>query len=162
MRKKMALEYLNQGNTWPKTEAIRAGTASVQTKTPAVKRRRRHLFCLLLLANIIVLNAIYSLWAAEEDTPVWEAITTKNVISRLWTEGNCPLIYKSSTNKYGVVVGIICNAENPTALINNEIAHEGDTINGVHVIKISRDKIQFEKNGSVWTQKVLEKPNPAW
>ena len=158
----MALEYLNQGNTWPKTEVIKANMSSAQTETASVKRRRRHLFCLLLLANIIVLNAIYSLWAAEEDTPVWEAITTKNVISRLWTEEKCPLIYKSYTNKYGVVVGIICNAENPTALINNEIVHEGDTINGVRVIKISRDKIQFEKNSSVWTQKVLEKPNPAW
>jgi len=159
----MALEYLNQGNTL-KTEVIKANMSSAQMKAASVKRRRRHLFCLLLLVDIIVLNVavLYSFWAAEKDTSVWEAITTKNVISRLWTEGNCPLIYKSSTNKYGVVVGIICNAENPTALINNEIVHEGDTINGVRVIKISRDKIQFEKNGSVWTQKVLEKPNPAW
>ncbi len=158
----MALEYLNQNNTWPKAEVIKANMSSAQTETASVKRRKRHLFSLLLLANIIVLSAICSLWAAEKDTSVWEAITTKNVISWLWTEGNCPLIYKSYTNKYGVVIGIICDTENPTALINNEIVHEGDTINGARVIKISRDKIQFEKNSSAWTQKVLEKPNPAW
>ena len=160
----MALEYLNQGNTWGKTEAIKANMLSAQTEIASVKRRRRHLFCLLLLVDIIVLNVtvLYSFWAAEKDTSVWEAITTKNVISRLWTEEKCPSIYKSYTDKYGVVVGIICSTENPTALINNEIVHEGDTINGVRVIEISRDKIQFEKNSSVWTQKVLEKPNPAW
>ncbi|GAI29692.1 unnamed protein product, partial [marine sediment metagenome] len=37
---------------------------------------------------------------------------------------------------------------------DGKIVHEQDTINGVKVIKIYEDKVEFEKAGERWTQQV--------
>ena len=64
--------------------------------------------------------------------------------------------------RYGLVTGVIYNDEKPAAVIDNQIVHEGTTIHGVKVVKISRDKVQFQKNNRVWTQSIEEKPNLTW
>ncbi len=154
----MVLKYLAHDIKSPRVKVIVPQTSSSNKQTALAKAQRRRLFCLLLLANIIVLNAVYGLSTAEKNTPIWEAITTDNLIYKLWTK--YPLTSKSPQK--GIVNGILFDEENPAALIDNQLVHEGDTIGGVNVVRISPEKIQFEKNGRVWTQRVQEKSIAAW
>ncbi len=58
--------------------------------------------------------------------------------------------------RHGVVTGIVYSEKNPSAIIDGKIIREGDTIHSVRVVKIRKDKIEFEKNGKKWKQKVQE------
>ena len=55
-----------------------------------------------------------------------------------------------------IVKGILYTEDNPSAVIGNSIVHQGETIRGVSVIKISQDSVEFEMNGKRWTQKVRQ------
>jgi outer membrane biosynthesis protein TonB len=55
-----------------------------------------------------------------------------------------------------IVKGILYSEDNPSAVIGNQIVHEGETIRGVSVIKISQDSVEFEMNGKRWTQKIRQ------
>jgi hypothetical protein len=48
--------------------------------------------------------------------------------------------------------GILYSEDNPSALIGETIVREGDIINGVKVVKINKDTVEFEKDGEKWTQ----------
>ena len=62
----------------------------------------------------------------------------------------------------GVVTGIMYAEERPSAVVDREIVYEGDTIHNVKVIKIHRDKVEFQRKDKRWSQGVQEKPNWAW
>ena len=95
--------------------------------------KRKVQFCLLLVANIIVLALVYNLWASDGGAlPTWEFLTTNR----------------------SVVTGIMYNPENPCAIIGGEVVHEGETIGGYRVIKIHRDRVELEKNGKRVTEPV--------
>jgi len=53
-----------------------------------------------------------------------------------------------------VVKGILYSQDNPSALIAEQIVHEGDEVFGAVIIKINRDSVEFERDGQTWTQKV--------
>ncbi len=53
---------------------------------------------------------------------------------------------------YEPINGIIYSEEKPSAIIGGRIVHEGDTHYGVKIVKIHKDKIEFEENGKRWTQ----------
>ena len=63
---------------------------------------------------------------------------------------------------YGVITGIIYAEEKSSATINGKVVHEAETIDGVKVVKIYRDKVEFEENKNRWTQRVWQQPNHAW
>jgi hypothetical protein len=52
------------------------------------------------------------------------------------------------------VRGIVYSEDNPSAVVSNEIVHEGDEIAGATVVKIYKDRVEFEMNGKTWIQKV--------
>jgi len=56
----------------------------------------------------------------------------------------------------GAVTAIV-NSDNPCALIQGQIVHKGDTINGIKVVRIEKGKVHFEKDGKTWTQVVEAK-----
>jgi hypothetical protein len=60
------------------------------------------------------------------------------------------------------VTGILYSEDNPTALIGHQIVHEGDAVDGVSVIKVHKDKVEFANNGRRWTQAVGETPKTYW
>jgi CheY-like chemotaxis protein len=119
------------------------------------QQQRRALVCFLLLMYMIVANAGYNLGVAKKDTPAWKFFVA-DVIHDLWT------VRKITATKVGTVVGVLYGKERPCALINLELVHEGDIRNGVKIVRIDKDEVEFEKNGEKWTQKVLANPNPAW
>ncbi|MGA1980772.1 MAG: hypothetical protein ABSG99_09485 [Sedimentisphaerales bacterium] len=49
--------------------------------------------------------------------------------------------------------GILYSEDKPSALIGDAIVTEGDIIDGVKVVKIHRDSVEFEKDGEKWTQR---------
>ncbi|MHC4553028.1 MAG: hypothetical protein ACYSUT_09745 [Planctomycetota bacterium] len=53
-----------------------------------------------------------------------------------------------------VVKGIVFSKTNPTAIINEKIVAQGETVNGVSIVKIGREEVEFEQNGNRWTQTV--------
>jgi len=154
----MVLRHLTQNIGCVETQAIVPQTPSSQTQTANRKIKRRHLFCFLLLANIIAWNAIYGAFTAEKGKPIWDIVTTDNLICKLWKK--YPLLSKSTLS--GMVSGILFDEANPAALIDNKLVHEGDTIADVKIVQINARRVQFEKKGRIWTQGVGQKPNSIW
>jgi hypothetical protein len=49
---------------------------------------------------------------------------------------------------------VIMWSDNPSILIGTKILHEGEEINGVTILKIYKDSIEFEKDGKKYEQKL--------
>jgi hypothetical protein len=55
-----------------------------------------------------------------------------------------------------LVTGILYSPDNPAAIVDTQVVHEGQQISGATVKKIDRDGIQFERNGRKWKQTVTQ------
>lgn len=62
----------------------------------------------------------------------------------------------------GVIAGIIYSRNDPIAIIDDTVVHETEAINQVKIVKIHKDRIEFEKNGKTWTQQVQESQQANW
>ena len=103
-------------------------------------KRRSVLIWLLAAVLVIAVMSGYYVWTAKEGEN---------------NDGH-------GLHERGVVTGIGYAESGSTAVICYEIVHEGDTIDGVKVVKIHMDKVEFEKNGKKWAQGVREKRNRYW
>jgi hypothetical protein len=56
-----------------------------------------------------------------------------------------------------VVRGILFSKDDPSAIIGTQIVHIGDEVMGAAVIDITRQTVEFEKDGKQWTQNVERK-----
>jgi len=52
------------------------------------------------------------------------------------------------------VKGILYTEDNPSAVVGGQIVHEGEKIRGATIVKISKDRVEFEIDGQRWSQKV--------
>ena len=69
------------------------------------------------------------------------------------------------TPELGVVSAISYGPNQAFVMIDGtdrELIYQGSKINNVKVVKIKRDKVEFEKNGKKWMQGIGEAANPAW
>ena len=57
------------------------------------------------------------------------------------------------------LVGMLYNEIQKYAIIGTDILQEGEEINGVKVIKINKDSVEFERNGQKWKQEVQSENN---
>ena len=64
----------------------------------------------------------------------------------------------------GLLRGILYSKTKPSIVIDDKrkIVYEGNTIQGVTIVKIHKDKVEFAKNDQRWTQKVGEAPKSYW
>lgn len=62
----------------------------------------------------------------------------------------------------GVVTGVLYSVYKPSAIVDHKIVHEGDTIHGVTVVKIYKDKVRFSEKGRDWEQEVQQSPEAYW
>jgi len=53
-----------------------------------------------------------------------------------------------------VVRGIVWSEDNPAAVVGTAVVYQGQTVNGATIVRISRDSVEFEKDGKKWTQGV--------
>jgi len=79
----------------------------------------------------------------------------------LWTANwKTPDLEFWAANKV-IVTGIIYHPENPSAIVSGRVVYEGDMIEGYKIVKIHKDKVQFEKKGKSFTKAVQHQANPA-
>lgn len=69
---------------------------------------------------------------------------------------------KGTRSKRGTVKGILYTVIDSSVMVDNQVLREGDTIYGIKIVKIYPKKVEFEKSGKRWVQRVCEYPNPAW
>jgi len=62
----------------------------------------------------------------------------------------------------GLISGIVYSEQKPAAIISGKIACQGESANGVKIVRIYRDRVEFEKNGKKWEQKVREPTKAYW
>jgi hypothetical protein len=53
-----------------------------------------------------------------------------------------------------VVKGIVFSENKPSAIINNQILSEGQLFNGVTIVKITKETVEFKADDKRWTQQV--------
>ena len=102
---------------------------------PNTERGKNNSLLPAVILGIIVIGAgiTYHFWPAVKGA----AVSCKTVVS----------------NKQLKLTGILYS-DDPSAIVNGEIVKEGDMINGAKVIKIYRDKVEFEEDGEKWTKRV--------
>ena len=77
-------------------------------------------------------------------------------------DGKKDVVVERSEPKFGVVTAILYSNDAPTVLIENQMLHKGDTIHEVKVLDIKADKVQFDKQGEQWEQRVQESAKSGW
>jgi hypothetical protein len=61
----------------------------------------------------------------------------------------------SQTETGGLIVkGIVYSKDNPSAVIGDQIVHQGDKVLDVTITKINENSVEFETNGKKWMQNV--------
>jgi len=70
------------------------------------------------------------------------------------------IITKSEPETTRLIKGIVYSEGSPSVIIGSQIVNEGDTIDGVTVVRISEDRVEFGRNGRRWTQVVNETTVP--
>jgi hypothetical protein len=102
---------------------------------------RTHIIPLLLAAAVLIaVMAGYHFWRTREDVKVGSLLVSR----------------------HGVVTAIVYNEEKPSAVIDSKLVHIGDVIDGVKVVGIYRDRVEFDKNGTKWAQKIQGRPANDW
>jgi len=73
------------------------------------------------------------------------------------TERNGDQNGSTNTENQGLIIrDIVYSHDKPSAFIDSRIIYEGDEINGMTILKINRDSIEFEKDGKKWKQNVRD------
>ncbi|MHC4757736.1 MAG: hypothetical protein ACYTE8_03695 [Planctomycetota bacterium] len=139
---------------------------------PGVDSKRQKLMIVLiptlLVILLVVLTQVFKSPAKNintaVDTVASDVITTSGEITWQMPEPypeNLRNPMKAGTVSTAIVVagdidvrGILFSQDNPSALIGEDIVHEGDEVFGATVIKITKDNVQFERDGETWTQSV--------
>jgi hypothetical protein len=72
------------------------------------------------------------------------------------------IIAKPKPETPGLIKGIVSSENGFGAMVGIEFVREGDTIGDITIIKIDKDKVEFEKDGKRWTQGLNETPGSEW
>lgn len=145
-----------------------------------VQRNGSYLFhiSLLALAGCVLSLTTWLYWKNKLSKTANIAVITVIILSGslpLWTIGannqnagmkriSRALFHSSNTTTpMGErVTGILFSNDRPSAIIGYRIVHEGETIHDVQVVKIHKDKVEFEKDGRRWTQTIQGAPTIYW
>jgi hypothetical protein len=69
-----------------------------------------------------------------------------------------PMQFSSVTSQTAtgglIVKGIVYSEDNPSAVIGDQIVHQGDKILDVAITKINENSVEFEANSKKWMQNV--------
>lgn len=102
-------------------------------------------FWFLLAANVIVLTVLYNLLAPESFWKPATAIASLTENIQGW---------KSNASDKIKLTGIMYYDQKPSAMVCGQVVYEGDTIAGYKVVKIHRQKVEFEKDGIYSTKQL--------
>jgi hypothetical protein len=119
--------------------------APVKKSAPAPMSKLKILF--LVLVNVALLAYAYNRWAPES---FWRPGKSSSGSGKI-----IPSLNFFATSKVKVT-GIMHYDENPAALVSGKVVYEGDVVEGCKVVKIHEDKVEFQKNGSYFTKKIIK------
>jgi hypothetical protein len=150
------------------TDLVDSPQAQSQTKSPPAKKAKpsppknpkpapikksapapmsKFKILLLVLANVALLAYAYNRWAPES---FWRPEKSSSGSGKI-----IPSLKFFSTSKVKVT-GIMYYDENPAALISGRVVYEGDVVEGCKVVKIHEDRVDFQKNGNQFTEKLTK------
>ena len=92
--------------------------------------------------------------AVEDKAPIEEAVVVEVAQAEPKRATPKPKV-KVQSGKV-TVKGILYSNDNPAAIIGNELVHVGDVVSDATVVKITKDRVVFEKRGQRWGHGVLE------
>ena len=129
----MVLRYMVSGSDLADSKVVQSRKKPVRVKEKRVSSTTKKFsvsvrgfgFWFLLVVVVVV---------------VWGSLH-KSVTGR-----SLPIWYYLTANK-SMVTGIAYNSQNRTAIVRGRVVHEGEVVAGFKVVKIYRDKVEFEKNG---------------
>jgi thioredoxin 1 len=103
----------------------------------AVKKNNKCSLHVLLLgfAVLIVASIAYHFWPA---------------IKGAWATTKAAVVLDEDISLTGI--SYTEDDPEPIAIVNGKIVHEEDVIDGVRVLKIYKDKVDFERDGRKWSQ----------
>ena len=64
--------------------------------------------------------------------------------------------------KPGVVTAIVYSRRKPATIINGKIVYEDDYIDQIKIARIHQDRVEFNRKGKIWQQKVQGKAAKYW
>jgi hypothetical protein len=54
-----------------------------------------------------------------------------------------------------MIEGILYASSGSSVVINGQVLEEGEVMSGITIVKISRDRVEFKKDKTHWTQRAL-------
>ncbi|MCK4435193.1 hypothetical protein KAU87_00120 [Candidatus Bathyarchaeota archaeon] len=121
----------------PEMEVEQPAREVAQPKRSIPSSKKNVKLKLFFLMVIVILGmVVYYLWTADLISPILESLPINKVLVKT------PL-------EQGWLTSIVYSEESASAMVSNKIVHEGDMVNGYKVVKIHRDKVEFEKNGTI-------------
>ncbi|MHC4396475.1 MAG: thioredoxin family protein [Planctomycetota bacterium] len=69
-------------------------------------------------------------------------------VKGLWTTAEAAVGLNNDVSLTAISYG----EDNAIAIVDGEIVREGDMVGGIRVLKIHKDKVEFEKSGRKWSQ----------
>ncbi len=103
---------------------------------------------LIIIAAAHVLNVPAATVADSEDSRQYGAALPEESTSSKRSDDRFP--------HDAFVSSIAYNQNGALAFINDEMVPEGGTVDGLTILKIHQDSVEFEKDGQRWTQRVGE------
>jgi hypothetical protein len=125
----------------PRRKDVQPTRKVIQPKRNRPSSKKSVKLRLFLMVTVILGIAVYYLWTADLISPILESLPTNKVLVKAHLE-------------QGWLTSIVYGEENASAMVSNRIVHEGDMVDGYKVVKIYRDKVEFEKNGKIFTKQV--------
>jgi len=103
----------------------------------AVKKNNKSSLHVLLLgfAVVIVASIAYHFWPT---------------IKGAWATTKATMVLDKDVSLTGI--SYTEDDPDPIAIVNGKIVHEEDVMDGVRVLKIYKDKVEFERDGRRWSQ----------
>lgn len=138
-------EVIRADSAKPALAATAGPAGGIQQLGEEKKRNKPFLHWLtvmIILSVVLTLGIGYRLWPGLRGK---FAVFSKEVV-------NSPQDVVT-TPKEVSLKGILYSEDNPSAIIDGKIVKEGDRINDINVIKIHKDRVEFEKDGVKWTQR---------
>jgi len=121
----------------PEMEVEQPAREVAQPKRSIPSSKKNVKLKLFFMMVIVILGmVVYYLWTADLISPILESLPINKALVKT------PL-------EQGWLTSIVYSEENASAMVSNRIVHEGDMVNGYKVVKIHRDKVEFEKNGTI-------------
>ena len=136
----MVLNYQIPSDVLANDEVTRRKIELAIPKEPNNKLKKTAKFCLLLVADIIVLILVCNIWTSEQKD--------RSIL------GHLKPVWQNLTVNRSTVTAISFNTENPSAIVYGKIVHEGDEVKGSKVLKIYPDAVELRTKGKTVLKKL--------